>query len=29
MREFTTEQAIAYMRTKGFLIVDEKTGEIV
>ena len=29
VREFTTEQAIAYMRTKGFLIVDEKTGEIV
>ncbi len=29
VREFTTEQAIAYMRTKGFLIVDEKTGEVV
>lgn len=29
VREFTAEQAIAYMRTKGFLIVDEKTGEVV
>jgi len=29
VREFITEQAIAYMRTKGFHIIDEKTGEVV
>ncbi|MDR2615281.1 MAG: IS110 family transposase [Oscillospiraceae bacterium] len=28
-REFTTEQAVAYLRSKGFLIVDESTGEIL
>ena len=27
-RELTTAQAVAYLRTKGFLIVDEETGEI-
>jgi transposase len=29
VREFTTEQAVAYLRSKGFLIVDESTGEIL
>ena len=28
-REFNTAQAVAFLRTKGFLIVDEGTGEIV
>ena len=27
-REFTTAQAVAFLRNKGFLIVDEETGEI-
>ncbi len=27
-REFTTAQAVAFLRNKGFVIVDEKTGEI-
>ncbi len=27
-RELTTSQAIAYLRNKGFLIVDEETGEV-
>jgi transposase len=27
-REFTTSQAIAFLRNKGFLIVDEETGEV-
>ena len=27
-REFTTAQAIAFLRNKGFLIVDEETGEV-
>ena len=28
VREFTTSQAIAFLRHKGYLIVDEETGEI-
>jgi hypothetical protein len=27
-REFTTAQAVAFLRNKGFLIVDEETGEV-
>ena len=28
-REFTTAQAVAFLRNKGFVIVDEVTGEVV
>ena len=28
-REFTTAQAVAFLRSKGFVILDEGTGEIV
>ena len=28
-REFTTAQAVAFLRSKGFLVVDEGTGEVV
>jgi len=28
-REFTTAQAVAFLRSKGFVIVDEETGEVV
>jgi len=27
-REFTTAQAVAFLRNKGFVIVDEETGEV-
>ena len=27
-REFTTAQAVAFLRSKGFLVVDEETGEV-
>ena len=27
-REFTTAQAVAFLRSKGFVILDEETGEI-
>jgi transposase len=29
VREFTAAQAVAFLRNKGFLIVDEETGEVV
>ncbi len=27
-REFTTAQAVAFLRNKGFVILDEETGEV-
>ena len=29
VREFTADQAVAFLRNKGFLILDENTGEVV
>ena len=29
VREFTAAQAVAFLRNRGFVIVDEQTGEVV